>query len=149
MKYEDLNLDDVIGSLQLVDRLLSSIKDKDIIKDGLTETIITSKFPNIFYYKSVTKQLLINQDSAILLDYHVSDSFREMRLIDFIKDSNGSVSINYNTYYKEFLEDLVSLLNAYVNSVSYPEYSYLFFRSKLFKQYIINIVYICIDIHNS
>jgi len=147
MVYRDFNLEDIIDSQTLLERLIEDIKDIDIIKDGLTEIVVTSKFPNIFYYKMVSSDLLLKRKSKTLEEYHFTDTYKDIRLLDFIKNSDGVISSNYNNYYKEFLNDVLSLFYAYSNSISYPQWSYSEFRSKLFKQYIINVVYICIDIY--
>jgi len=147
MVYEDFNINDLIGSQRLLEKLVNDIKDIDIITDGFTEVTITSKFPNIFYYKMVSNDMLIKRKSKTLEEYHITDSYKEIRLLDFIKNVDGEISGSYNLYYREFLTDALSIFYAYSNSISYPQWSYNEFRSKLFKQYIINVVYICIDIY--
>ena len=147
MSYEDFNINDVKGSISIINELLDTLNNIDIIHDSLSEVMITSKFPNIFYYKSVNLKLLAYRDSELLETYHNSDYYTSMRLLDFIKDNNGDINSNYNKYFKDFLNDLNSLYGAFLNSSEYEHLSFSIFRSRLFKQYIINIVHICIDIH--
>jgi len=146
MLYKDFDIDNISNGIKVINELIIKLEDIDIIKDGLSEVIITSKFPNIFYYKSVSKSLLVHRDDSLLTEYHMLDYYKDMRLLDFIKDNNDNISVNYNFYFKDFINDLNSLYNAYLNSTEHEWWSYDIFRSKLFKQYIINIVHVCMDI---
>ena len=146
MLYKDFDINDIGNGTKLINELIYRLEDIDIIKDRLSDKVITSKFNNIFYYRSISKSLLVHKDDRLLKVQHMLDYYKDMRLLDFVKDNNNDISINYNVYFKDFLIDLNNLYGAYVNSMSYKELSYDLFRSKLFKQYIINIVHICIDI---
>ena len=53
MDYENFSIDDAASCLKLIEELVLHIEDIDIIKDDMGDTSITSKFPNIYYYKGV------------------------------------------------------------------------------------------------
>ncbi|RLF08139.1 MAG: hypothetical protein DRJ64_01625 [Thermoprotei archaeon] len=146
MENEDLNLNNGSVSLVNITKLINGIRNIDLLEGEIGETVITSKFPNIYYYKSITKLILVNRNFKLLEEFHYNDSYTEMRIVDFLKDASGNISANYTIYYNDFLDDSINLINAYVNSTLYPQWGYEEFRSKIFKQYIINIAHICIDI---
>jgi hypothetical protein len=148
MVYEDFDIDDLIKGNKVVNELVKVLKDVDIINDKVFNVMVTTKLPNVYMYKAVTKDLLVKQDDSLLREYVTLDYFKDIRLIDFMKDYNKDLSIKYDNYFKEFINEFLCLYNAYNNTMSYENLGYDMFKSKIFKQYIINIAYMCIDIYS-
>ena len=149
MNKEEFDIDNVVTSHRYILKLLAGIIDVDVINDGLTELMITSKFKNIFWYISINKTLLHKQDFSLLNTYHYSDSYRSMRLIDFMKDNDGNIPVKHKDYLKELMNDLILLNDTIYYTKHYDMFAYDIYSSKVFKQYIINIVYILTDIYNA
>jgi len=149
MKYEDFDFDNCKKGLPFLIKLIGDLKGKDVIYDGSTEVKITSRFENIFWYISVNKDIIINNDFSKLKNAIMSDSYKEVRLIDFLKDYENFLPSKYSDYVNQLLDDVFVLYSSYLNAKEYRWLFYETYSSKMFKQYIINIVYIFIDIYNS
>jgi len=135
--------------LKLIHKIKKYLSKLDVIKDGLIDIKIISKFDNIFWYMSINNDLLIKHNINRLREYHYLDNYLELRLIDFLKDSKNEIPYRYNEYFINLIDELIMLIEAYHNAYLYKDLTYDIFSSKVFKFYIINLVYIYIDIYEA
>jgi len=112
--------------LKLIHKIKKYLSKLDVIKDGLIDIKIISKFDNIFWYMSINNDLLIKHN----INRH-------------------EIPYRYNEYFINLIDELIMLIEAYHNAYLYKDLTYDIFSSKVFKFYIINLVYIYIDIYEA
>jgi len=96
--------------LKLIHKIKKYLSKLDVIKDGLIDIKIISKFDNIFWYMSINNDLLIKHNINRLREYHYLDNYLELRLIDFLKDSKNEIPYRYNEYFINLIDELIMLI---------------------------------------